>query len=195
MNRFCEECGAKLEPEENFCPFCGEKIIREEIPAKTPGTPSFTEKNSYMIHFAALIFFLIVGVAFIMGKNSNEVSLGGLSLGMSKEEADRKFGAGRFGGRDGFFYGDVYVQFTHGDAGVIKYMFCGANNKSVGTGRGVHIGSTFEDVVKAYGKNYSYYRSDYISSITYEFEKITFSFNFNALDQVTAILLFTVERR
>lgn len=42
MSRFCEQCGAQLEPNENFCPSCGAKVIRDEQPTYTPPQQSYT---------------------------------------------------------------------------------------------------------------------------------------------------------
>lgn len=45
MNRFCEQCGAKLEPDENFCPSCGARTEDEEPPQPSPPPPPPPQTN------------------------------------------------------------------------------------------------------------------------------------------------------
>ena len=64
MSRYCEQCGAKLEAGENFCPSCGEKVIVDEINPNQPSpkpAPTTPNKNSMMIFGVALTFALLIG--------------------------------------------------------------------------------------------------------------------------------------
>lgn len=131
-----------------------------------------------------------------MNNKSSESSLGGLALGMSRKEADKKFLFGRPSERGGFFYGNIYVQFTQGNSGIIKYMYCNANDKSVGTGRGVHIGSNYDEVVNAYGTNYSSNGSSLYNRMFYKFRDFDLFFDIdNYTNQVIGIGLYNTKWR
>ena len=195
MSRYCEQCGAKLEAGENFCPSCGEKVIVDEInpnqssPKPAPTTPN---KNSMMIFGVVLTFVLLIGAGWhFYNKYSNE-SLGGIYLGMSKADVEKKFGYGSYTDW-GYFYNDVYVQFTNDFNAKVNYLYCGSYNVKISTNRDIHIGSTLEDIEKAYGKNY--FRSDWGGDITirYEFKNFHIFFHLNAYTyRVMSINIYSI---
>lgn len=74
MSNFCEQCGEKLEPNENFCPFCGAEVIRDEPepspkPAPTPPSSPTVFDNSFGTVIAwifsgiGIIFLIIIVIA------------------------------------------------------------------------------------------------------------------------------------
>lgn len=44
-NKFCEHCGSAMEPDDLFCPYCGQKVtdINIEEAGQIPGAPGIPE--------------------------------------------------------------------------------------------------------------------------------------------------------
>ena len=79
MSRFCEQCGKRLEVNENFCPSCGAKVFNEELraqppPPKTTSPPvidnSFGKLIMGILGGIGIIFFIIVVIAGSSSQNS-----------------------------------------------------------------------------------------------------------------------------
>lgn len=62
MPRFCEDCGAKLEPNENFCPSCGAKVIRDEPPDSSLRSKSPPTKIIYIGLGVAVLSLVTFGI-------------------------------------------------------------------------------------------------------------------------------------
>ncbi|MBZ9570909.1 zinc-ribbon domain-containing protein [Methanobrevibacter sp. TMH8] len=61
MDRYCTECGQKIEDGSEFCSNCGTKILDEEETTKTY-EPQVVVKNEKNPGLAAVLSFLIIGL-------------------------------------------------------------------------------------------------------------------------------------
>ena len=177
MARFCEECGTPLEPNENFCSNCGAKVIRDEPPQPTytpPVNQPSTQQNytppkstpaestspsakNHMGKFLALIGILVlIGVITYFANNrQSDEALGEFYLGMSKDEADRKFGKSCEKDRNGnYYYANENFLVTLDSNNKVNMIF--GKNETVNTKKGIHVGSTLDEVKRAYGNDYQF---------------------------------------
>ena len=67
---YCEKCGAEISSEANFCPSCGEPVVKKvEGEAVSPSEPvSKSSINKMAIFVAAVVFVVVMTVVFIHNK-------------------------------------------------------------------------------------------------------------------------------
>ena len=188
MTRFCEQCGTPLEPNENFCSSCGAKVIRDEPPQptytpppKSTPQPTYTPPKSTHVEstsqpaaennmgkFLALIGIVLVlfgGIYLAHDRNvSEETSLGEFYLGMSKDEADRKFGAGVTNDR-GYNYANGYFWLEFNEYNKAVMIIC--YDETVNTKKGIHVGSMLIEVKHVYGTDYEFNDTDFPDTPAY----------------------------
>lgn len=214
MSRFCEQCGTPLEPNENFCSNCGAKVIRDEPPQPTYTPPvnqpspqtTYTPPKSTpvestaspaaenkMVNFLVLLgilLFIGVGVYFAINKQSDE-ALGEFYLGMSKDEVDRKLGAGTLH-QDGYGYRNENYCLQFDSNNKVNVVIC--YNETVKTKKGIHIGSTIGEIKRAYGSNYQFVNDDYHPEYIYTIgNSVLVFFIDKETNRVRSIVLETTE--
>ncbi|MBR2519401.1 MAG: PASTA domain-containing protein [Selenomonadaceae bacterium] len=74
MSRFCEQCGAKLEPNDNFCMTCGAKVIRDEPPDSSPKSKSPPTEIIYIGLGVAVLLLVTFGIFFQSSSPNRTVS-------------------------------------------------------------------------------------------------------------------------
>lgn len=118
-------------------------------------------------------------------ENVSDLSLGNISIGFSKEQVYNLIGLEsqitdpEFSGHLRYQYPDIEVVITHN----VVTAFVSKTAK-VNTARGIHQGSSFQDMINAYGKNYKSF--DYDSSTLYEYP-------FTSTDGRNCLLRFAIK--
>ncbi|MBE8954139.1 MAG: zinc-ribbon domain-containing protein [Quinella sp. 2Q5] len=198
MARFCEQCGERLEDDENFCHACGTKVFRDDEPPPSP--PPSGEKKIFFI-IGAVILCVLTGVVsynYFAEKNSPPPAQQKTSQTITPEakpptppstpkptakpapvnESDMTLGSLKLGmsRRDvEKIYGipEVYSD-SYYNYGNVEVGFDGNKVKTVAltglysTVRGVSIGDSLKVVEEAYGKDYNVTTDDKGAIYTYE---------------------------
>lgn len=239
MSGFCEQCGKKLEDAENFCPYCGAKVVQDESTTDTSPisiTNESSDSTKKLIVVGVGIFFLLTGVIFFHNQkqeessikkteiqstsqikketdntqpnlshetnksvdktvntleslNKSDLLIGGLTLGMSRQNVKQKLGFPLNDSEDYYNYGDIEVSF---DKNGVKTVAC-SNNPSYNTPRGIHIGSTLAEVKSAYGTNYFTDNDAKGTIYTYPLEKAHLRFVIDGTGRVNRIAFYNTE--
>lgn len=112
----------------------------------------------------------------------SDLSLDGMDLGIPMSEVKNYLGNEDRTKPEGnflrFFYGDLQVVSSNG-----KLVAIVSNDSKYKTKRGLHVGSTYQEVVEKYGTNYK--RAEYEGLILYEYP-------FNTIDNQYGLLRFAV---
>lgn len=165
----CPECGKEISDQANACPNCGYPLYSETSTAKTVSTiPKFSKKAKIILGVSLLAVALIVG-SFVLFFNhrKNFTSLTHRSKGysiylrMNKKDVDKvldeefnfydyandvldeEFDLDDFSSYDD----DIHVSYKKNRVESIS-----TTNRQLETNRGIHVGSTVDDVFSAYGE-------------------------------------------
>lgn len=118
--------------------------------------------------------------------NESDLLIGGLTLGMSRQNVKQKRGFPLNDSEDYYNYGDIEVSF---DKNGIKTVAC-SNNPYYNTPRGIHIGSTLAEVKSAYGTNYFTDTDAKGTVYTYPLEKAHLRFVIDGTGKVNRIAFY-----
>ena len=118
--------------------------------------------------------------------NESDLLIGGLTLGMSRQDVVQKLGLPINDSEDYYNYGDIEVSF---DKSGTRTVAC-SNNQYCNTPRGIHIGSTLAEIKSAYGTDY-FIDTDAKSTIyTYPLEKAHLRFVIDGTGRVNRIAFY-----
>lgn len=207
--KFCMNCGSPLEPKQKIA----EPMVQHDADASAPKSnlvrpdgPKSKKQRYLAIGAVALV--LIGAAGFFIGKQittkeeptpiveqatdtaaevrqpemSSDLSLGGLDLSITLDEMHSRLGQEASSKQDGnhmyFFYDGIKAGSV--DNKLISLI---SDNDKVTTKRGIHQGSTLEEVVKAYGDSYN--KMEYDGKQLYEY-------TFTAIDGKAGILRFAI---
>jgi len=113
---------------------------------------------------------------------SSELSLGGLDLGITLDEMHNRLGQEDSSKQEGnymyYFYDGLKVGSVDN-----KLTSLVSDNDKVETKRGIHQGSTFDEVVNAYGDSYN--------KMAYDGKQL-YEYTFDSIDGKTGILRFAI---
>lgn len=166
----CPECGKEISDQANACPNCGYPLHSEASTAKTISTvPKLSKKAKIILGVSLLAVALIVS-SFVLFFNhrKNFTSLTHRNKGYSiylrmnkkdvdkildeeynfydltKDVLDEEIDLDDFSSYDD----DIHVSYKNNRVESIS-----TTNRQLETNRGIHVGSTVEDVFSAYGEN------------------------------------------
>ena len=186
-----------------------------DIPVSNRQSKSFWDRNKKMLLGATVIFLCLLGYVFyrtekqepVMPSTSSvaadtkkgndgkyeremktDLSLGGLDLGMSTDEMHKALGKENYKKDSEDVKGMVFYEFDNLEVGVIRDEVNAlvSNGNSAKTKRGIHEGSSYQDMIDAYGSDYTKMNYD---------DKILYEYTFKSLNGKDGLLRFAINKK
>ncbi|MGO5131228.1 hypothetical protein [Mitsuokella jalaludinii] len=117
-----------------------------------------------------------------------DLSLGGLDLGISTDEMHKALGKENYKKNSEDVKGMVFYEFENLEVGVIRDEVNAlvSNGSSAKTKRGIHEGSSYQDMIDAYGSDYTKMNYD---------DKILYEYTFKSLNGKDGLLRFAINKK